>query len=415
MLVVKKIPNAAWLFEPELQSLLSCLNQGEEEARIVGGAVRNSFLGEQVSDIDIATTCLPQMVCIRAQACGFRAIPTGLDYGTITVVGADQTYEVTTLRADISPDGRRTKVEFSRDWAEDAARRDFTINALYCDCTGALYDYVGGVLDIEQRQIRFIGEAQARVKEDYLRILRFFRMFAYYGHGRPDKDGLKACARLKHGLEYLSRERIWAEFAKLLAAPDPARTLLWMRQTGILTLILSLSEKWGIDAIHGLLGVEKQMGWAPDPLLRLMSLIPPDATRLRMLNGRFSLSNKQKNRLQAWAQLADVVPIRNNSHLEVLLYKRGRRALCDYLALSMAQAEISGDGERFTQAKAFYCHAAGWACPSFPLRGEDLLAHGFSAGPMLGKKLRDLETLWVETGFCWGREQLLATLGSSTP
>ena len=191
---------ADWLADKHLQRLLAALTEGGEEARIAGGAVRNTLMGQPVADIDIATTCLPSETIRRAEAEGFKAVPTGIEHGTITVVAGGKPYEITTLRADVETDGRRAKVSFGRDWKLDAERRDFTINALYAEADGTVVDLVGGIADIEARRLRFIGDAEARIREDYLRILRFFRFFAWYGEGRPDAEGLKACARLKEGL-----------------------------------------------------------------------------------------------------------------------------------------------------------------------------------------------------------------------
>lgn len=246
---------ADWLNDAPLQALLQALvGEGDEEARVVGGAIRNTLLGQAVADIDIATTALPATTVERAKAAGFKTVPTGIEHGTVTVVANGRPFEVTTLRQDVETNGRHAKVKFGRDWKADAERRDFTINALYCDADGSILDLVGGIADIGSRTLRFIGDAESRIEEDFLRILRFFRFFAWYGDGRPDAAGLRAATRLKAGIEQLSAERIWAEMRKLLAAPDPSRALLWMRQTGVLSLVLPESEKWGIDAIHGLTG-----------------------------------------------------------------------------------------------------------------------------------------------------------------
>jgi len=229
------IAGAPWLEQQGLQSLLEVLNEGGEEARIAGGAVRNTLLGEAVTDVDIATTTVPEETIRRAKRAGFKVVPTGYEHGTVTVIANGKPYEVTTLRADVETFGRRARVVFGRDWKADAERRDFTINALYAEADGGVVDFVNGLADLETRRLRFIGEPEQRIREDYLRILRFFRFFAWYGSGRPDAEGLKACARLKDQLSSLSAERIWMELKKLLSAPDPSRALLWMRQTGVLT------------------------------------------------------------------------------------------------------------------------------------------------------------------------------------
>ncbi len=207
-----------------LRNLLTILNQDGEEARIAGGAVRNALIGESISDVDIATTCLPDEVKRRVEAGGFKCVPTGIAHGTVTVIVEGVPYEVTTLRADMVTDGRRAEVAFGRDWKTDAERRDFTVNGLYADLDGKVIDLVGGIADIKSRTIRFIGDPEARIREDHLRILRFFRFFAWYGKGRPDAEGLKACARLKETVNNLSAERVWSELKKLLSAPDPSQS-----------------------------------------------------------------------------------------------------------------------------------------------------------------------------------------------
>ncbi|MGN6464543.1 MAG: CCA tRNA nucleotidyltransferase, partial [Rhizobiaceae bacterium] len=282
---------ADWLSGEKLQRLLEALSEKGEEARIAGGAIRNALLGAAVTDIDIATTTLPEETMKRAKAAGFKAVPTGIEHGTVTVIAGGKPYEVTTLRADVETDGRHARVAFGRDWKADAERRDFTMNALYAKADGTIVDLVGGLADIESRTLRFIGDPEARIREDFLRILRFFRFFAWYGKGRPDGEGLKACARLKEGLDRLSAERVWSELKKLLSAPDPSRALLWMRQAGVLTTVLPESGNWGIDAIHALVKAEADLGWDADPMLRLEAIVPPDAARMKTLGARLKLSN----------------------------------------------------------------------------------------------------------------------------
>ena len=298
---------ADWLVTPTLQTLLAALSGEDEEARIVGGAVRNACLGRAVSDIDIATTTVPDTTVARAEAAGFRTVPTGIAHGTVTVITPERPFEVTTLRRDIETDGRHAIVHFGRDWQADADRRDFTINALYARADGTIVDLVGGIEDLNSQTLRFIGDAATRIEEDYLRILRFFRFFAWYGEGRPDAAGIRACTRLKEGLEGLSPERVWQELKKLLGAPDPSRALLWMRQTGVLTKVLPETEKWGIDAIHPLVEAEHELNWAPDPMLRLAALVPPDPARLTEMARRLRFSNAERDRIVAFAH-AEPVP-----------------------------------------------------------------------------------------------------------
>jgi poly(A) polymerase len=395
------VGGAAWLGEPDLQRLLGALARDGEEARVVGGAVRNALMGLDVTDIDVATTTTPDETVRRAEAAGFRAIPTGAEHGTVTVITGGRPVEVTTLRADVETDGRHARVVFGRDWKRDAERRDFTINALYAKPDGSVVDLVGGLADLEDRRLRFIGDPAERIREDYLRILRFFRFFAWYGNGRPDAEGLKACVRLKEGLARLSAERVWAELRKLLAAPDPARALLWMRQASVLTAVLPESEKWGIDAVHGLVDAERRHGWAPDALLRLAAIIPPDVARIEALADRLKMSGAEANRLREWASTLLPAADIGTAALRRLLYAGAAGGYRDRLRL----ASTSG---RDAQAyRAMSIEAESWTAPSMPVSGSDLKALGLLEGPRLGAVLRELERLWVESDFTLDRGTLL--------
>lgn len=406
---------ASWLNVPSLQQLLAALSEGGEEARVVGGAVRNTLLGEPVGDIDIASTTLPEETKARAESCGFKVVPTGIDHGTVTVVAHGAPYEVTTLRADVETHGRQATVAFGRDWRIDAERRDFTVNALYVRANGDVVDHVGGLADIEARILRFIGDAETRITEDYLRILRFFRFFAWYGKGRPDAAGLKASAKLKSHLQTLSAERVWSELKKLLRAPDPSRALLWMRQSGVLTQILPESEKWGIDAIHALVRSEQDLGWKPDALSRLQAIVPPDAARMAELGKRLRLSNADKSRLEAWALTELPKPELSQTGLMKLIYGGSRQALIDRIkqALASARAEAENDNQAMMRAGQYsrLLDIAETAdIPVFPLSGADLMKLGFEKGPELGKQLKALEAAWLASGFELTKENLLATL-----
>ncbi|HWT61965.1 MAG TPA: CCA tRNA nucleotidyltransferase [Ochrobactrum sp.] len=406
---------ADWLRSKPLQALFTALNRDGGEARVVGGAVRNTLLGTKVSDIDLATTHLPQDIVRLAQEAGFKPVPTGIEHGTVTVVVQGHPFEVTTLRKDIETDGRHAKVAFGTDWKADAERRDFTINALYATVDGEVIDLVGGLADIETQTLRFIGDAEARIREDYLRILRFFRFFAWYGSGRPETDGLRASARLKDGLDQLSAERVWSELKKLLAAPDPSRALLWMRQAGVLTAILPESEKWGIDSIHGLVRTEGDLGWPVDALLRLESMIPPDTARVDAMGKRLKMSNAERARLEAWARADAIKPEMSEQALKKLVYRGSKQAVLDRIQLSYAQArnEAIGSDEAMIRAggyarllEAVQSHEA----PVFPVTGGDLLRLGVEKGPVLGEKLRELETLWIDSGFSLDHGALLDKL-----
>jgi tRNA nucleotidyltransferase/poly(A) polymerase len=407
-----QIAGADWLARDELQRLLNALSADGEEARVAGGAVRNALLAEPVSDIDIATTNLPDETVRRSEAAGFKAVATGVEHGTITVIAGGKPYEVTTLRADVETDGRRAKVRFGRDWKEDAQRRDFTINALYAEADGTVVDLVGGLADIETRRLRFIGDAEDRIREDYLRILRFFRFFAWYGTGRPDAEGVKACVRLKEGLDQLSAERVWSELKKLLSAPDPSRALLWMRQAGVLTRVLPESEKWGIDAIHPLVRAELELGWTPDPLLRLMAIVPADLERMAGLAERLKLSNADAERLSHWARTAPMVSTLPEDAFARLLYRGDRRGFIHRLRLALASARARGveDNKALIEAgglSRLLAYAEQWQKPEFPIRGRDLAGLGVDDGPRMGELLRELENQWVDSGFSQDRGALL--------
>lgn len=404
---------APWLEHPALQALLAALNAGDETARIVGGAVRNALLGEAVSDIDVATTTLPPITIERLNAAGFKTIPTGIEHGTITAVQGNFIAEVTTLRADIETDGRHAKVIFGRDWQADAERRDFTINALYCEADGTILDWVDGLKDIPTRTIRFIGDASTRIEEDYLRILRLFRFFAQYGSGRPDAEALKAAAKLKSGLAHLSAERIQAEMLKLLYARDPSRALLWMRQTGVLTAILPESEKWGIDSIPDLIATEEALHWPTDALLRLIAITPMMPERRQTLVDRWKLSNRAKDRLLAHAAIAPLSPEISELTLKKRLYSENIQAIMDHLKISLAHARakaVRDDAALHNAAKlnALLKIAESFEKPTFPLKGADLIANGLEAGPQLGHKLQKAEAAFVESNFKLDKDALLA-------
>lgn len=403
---------APWLTNPHLQKLLSALSANEEQARIAGGAVRNALFGEPVSDVDIATTNLPEEAARRAAEAGFKVVPTGIEHGTVTVVADGVPYEVTTLRDDIETDGRHAVVRFGRDWQRDAERRDFTINALYADADGTVIDLVGGLADINARRLCFIGDAETRIREDYLRILRFFRFFAWYGSGRPDAEGVKACARLKDGLERLSAERVWSELKKMLGAPDPSRAMLWMRQSGVLSKVLPESEKWGIDAIHALVAAEKDLHWKPDPMLRLEAIIPPDAPRMVELATRLKMSTREADRLKGWALEAPLKADAADLSLRKRLYFGDAQGVTDRLALAVVstRSKAVSDDDALREAAGFSRQlkiAREWKKPTLPIKGSDLIELGIPTGPEMGETIRALESVWADSGFVMERAALL--------
>ncbi|MFD0915773.1 CCA tRNA nucleotidyltransferase [Pseudahrensia aquimaris] len=398
----------SWLHSPALQELLALLNSDGGEAKIAGGAVRNSLLGEAIKDVDVATTLIPADVTMRLEEAGHRAIPTGIDHGTVTALIDGETFEVTTLRKDIDTDGRHATVTFGTDWLEDAERRDFTMNALYLEADGTVFDPLGGYGDLMARNVIFIGMAEKRIEEDYLRILRFFRFFAWYGTFRPDAKGLMACTRLKDGLDDLSAERIWQELSRMLAAPDPSRALLWMRQTGVLSKVLPESENWGIDAIHGLVEAEQELGWDADAVLRLMSIIAPMEDKVAGLAERLKLSNKVRDRLIAWAGQESLPKKQSKQEFDAMLYRSNVQAVSDRIRLDCATAIGKNDEKRSTKLAKRLKRIAKWERPELPVRGQDLLDAGMKPGPQIAQTLTRLEEVWIASGFKASREFLLA-------
>lgn len=400
------LSDADWLKDAVLGRVFEALTREGGEARIAGGAVRNALLREDVSDIDIATTEPPDRVMALASRAGFGVHPVGLEHGTVllSAPGADppRTFEVTTLRVDVETFGRHARVAFTDDWEADARRRDFTINALYCDRTGRVFDPVGGYPDILARRVRFVGDPEARIREDYLRILRFFRFHARYGEGAPDAAGLAACVALQAGLERLSAERIRAEFLKLLLAHGAAATLVIMRDTGILARILPFPADTvrfaRMAAIDGARGLE------PDPMLRLAALSPPGTRDVE----RMRLTNSERARLKGLAEATPPSPRLREPERRIVLHHLGRQAFADAVRLAWAGEAGATDPTAWLDLLAL---ADRWTPPPFPVTGADLLARGLEPGPEVGRTLRMLEDWWIASGFTADKSALLARLG----
>lgn len=406
------IKNAAWLFESSLVQIFDAIENAGGEVRVVGGAIRNTLMQEVVGDVDLCTTLLPEETVQALESANIKAIPTGLEFGTITGVANSVAFEITTLREDVETDGRHAVVKFGKDWTKDALRRDLTINALYCDREGKLYDPLEVMGDLIKREVRFIGEASERIEEDYLRILRFYRFFAWYGTGRPDASGLKACAKLKDSLKDISVERVWIELKKTFAANDPSRALLWMRTTGVLNLVLPESEKWGIDLIPTLMGVEEQYGFEIDPMLRLMAVIPPRDDVVDALSTRLKLSGAETKRLLMWTKTPKIEQSVERKSLEKFFYENDEQAVLDVLQLDIATLKGRGESsaDALKTALGFLGKAQKWQRPQLPVRGKDLLALGQEAGPNIGKTIRALEAKWVESGFKLSKDELLESV-----
>ncbi len=386
------------LEEGPLARALQALDGKGEETRLVGGAVRDLALGEKPGDFDLATTARPETVMKRARAAGFGVAPTGLAHGTVTVVVEGRPFEVTTLRRDVETDGRRAKVAFGRDFAADALRRDFTINALSLARDGTVYDYAGGLADLAARRVRFIGDARQRIREDYLRILRFFRFSARYGRGALDADGFLAAVQEREGLAILSRERVRAELLKLLTAPRASDVVTAICEAGLLSPLLgSLTDP---ARFRHLAAIEASRGGAPDALLRLAALclrIVEDAERLRE---RLRLSNAEFDRL---AILAAGLPGLHGfpvpppfGALRLLMFERRRQGALDALSIAHAESGAAADDCRFAAAYRFLGETPE---PTLPITGADVLARGVAGGRRVGAILKTFQALWIRAGF----------------
>jgi poly(A) polymerase len=398
-----RIADKAWLTEGALGKLMVALDRDGEEARVVGGAVRNILMGEPAGDIDVATTALPDEVMRRAQAAGFKAVPTGIEHGTVTIVVDHRPFEVTTLREDVETFGRHATVRFGRDWRADAARRDFTINALSLSRDGVVHDYVGGLADIAVRRVRFIGQASARIAEDYLRVLRFFRFHASYGVGLPDPEGLHACIAARDKLDRLSRERVRMELIKLLVAAHAVPTLAVMAEVGLLGPVLG-----GVPYLAGMSNmakVEAACALAPDPVRRLGALavmVVEDAERLWQ---RLRLTNAEHERLASMADGWWQVTPTDEAAGRALLYRLRPERFTDRVLLAWARSEA---GAADPQWHAIATLPQRWRAPGFPIKAAHLMARGIEKGRGLGAALAQAERAWIARGFPGDKAALAA-------
>ena len=387
--------DAVGLNQQPLSRVLEMLDCDGEEARIVGGAVRNALMGLPVGEVDIATTALPKEVARRASAAGFKPVPTGIEHGTVTVVASGIPFEVTTLREDIETYGRKAKVAFGRDWKRDAERRDFTINALSMSRDGAVHDYMNGLPDIAARRVRFVGDPATRIAEDYLRILRLFRFHASYGEGNIDPAGLQASIAARAGLETLSRERVRMEMMKLLAAPRAAATLQVMADAGILLNVIGGVPR--VDAVANMAVAEAALGVTHDPVRALAALgvtITEDAQRLWQ---RMRLSNAEEARLSSMADgWWRISPAMDEPHARVMLYHLKPEHYLDRVLLAWARSDHTSDDAEW---RALARLPQRWTAPVFPLKAADFIARGVEKGPALGKALAAAEANWIAAQF----------------
>ena len=380
-----RLDAAKWRARRGMAPLLDALGAGDGLTRYVGGAVRDDLLELPTNDVDVATRLRPDDVVERLRAAGIKAVPTGIEHGTITAVSDGQPVEVTTLRRDVSTDGRRATVAFSDDWEEDAARRDFTINALSADpVTGEVFDYFGGSADLKERRVRFIGSPLQRIAEDHLRILRFFRFHARFGLGDPDVDALEACTERANDLMALSRERIADELLKLLGLPDPAPTLAIMLERQILRPVVPEIEAAGIKSLESLIAAERAAGAPAEPLRRFAALLPRDPLAAEKIAARLKLSNKARKRL-ACAANPETGP-----SSRALAYRTGTECAADRLLLAGKPLEAAAILQ--------------WTVPKLPISGGALIARGMTEGPIVARTLKAIEDRWVEAGFPQGAE-----------
>jgi tRNA nucleotidyltransferase/poly(A) polymerase len=386
------LANAGWLTESAVSRIFALFEKGGEEVRVVGGAVRNALMGIAVGEIDFATTALPEKTVVLAGAAGIKAVPTGIDHGTVTLVLAGHGYEVTTLREDIETDGRHAIVRFGRDWKADAERRDFTVNALSVDSAGTIHDPVGGYPDIAARRIRFIGDAERRIAEDRLRLLRLFRFHAEYGEGAIDPDGLSAAIRARNGLRDLSAERIGQEMRRLVVAPRAALTATLMQESGVLPVVLA-----GIgylDQFTRLAEFEQNVGAGAAVAPRLVALACRTADDVMRVAERLRLSNADRDRMAAAIDAAKMFATPpDERHARHALYRLGPEAYRDGIAY--AAASRGSDDPAYA---ALYALPQKWTAPVFPLSGRDVLALGIT-GPAVGETLRAIEAWWIEGDF----------------
>lgn len=377
------LPDAEWRHRPGLDDLLAALEAKAGHARFVGGAVRDGLLGLPVSDLDIATTLEPADVVDRLRAAGIKVVPTGIDHGTVTAVIAGWPVEITTLRRDVSTDGRRATIAYTDDWREDASRRDFTINALYADpFSGEVTDFFDGVADLQARRVRFIGAAEERIAEDHLRILRYFRFLARFGQGEPDPDAYAACRAAANSLMALSRERIADELLKLLAVDAPLSSVKLMIDGGILAAVLPEIDQGGLERLKALIPREQAAGVAASPLRRLAALLPPDPRIADNVGARLKLSKKARKRITLALEAPDA-----GSSPRAIGFRIGVEGAIDQMLLDQHRPVDTIGALK------------DWTPPQLPIGGGALISLGLSPGPDVAAALGEVQRIWVEEGF----------------
>ncbi len=402
------LAGAEWLERHATRTVLALLNRDGHEARAVGGTVRNALMGVPVTDVDVATTATPEEVMRRAEEAGVKAVDTGSEHGTVTLVPDHEPIEVTTLRQDVETYGRHARVTFTRDWASDARRRDFTMNALYAGPDGTVYDPLGGYADLKARRVRFIGDPHERIREDYLRILRFFRFEAEYGARETppeamDAEALAAIEQESEGLERLSGERVHTELVRLLAARSAGRSLRTMMDTGVLVRLLSGAPR--LTAFARVQAIQRSRGFTADPMVRLAALAVRVEEEAERLARDLRLSNAERDELVALPRAAR----RLDAGMALLdakaaLYRLGPKVYRGGVLLAWSDARAEVEDAAWS---ALFALPEEWTPPAFPLKGSDLLALGMKPGPEVGDALRALEQRWIEGDFAADRDTLM--------
>ncbi len=405
--MTETLPPQPWMTAPRTRAVMAALAAAGGEARFVGGCVRDALLKRTIGDIDIATTLSPDQVTAALKAAGLRAAPTGIAHGTITAIAEGEPFEITTLRRDVETDGRRAVVAFTADWAEDAARRDFRLNALYLDPDGALYDPTGGGIgDARAGRIVFVGDPETRIREDYLRILRFFRFNAWFGRGDADAAGLAACAALKEGVKTLSGERVSKELLKLLAAEDPRSAVRLMAASGVLSALLP--EAGGLKRFDTLVEIETEQLFEADADLRLAALLPDDRGAAAAVARRLRLSNALRDRLLvACSDDLRLVSWMSPREVRRAIYRLGAPAFKDRVKLAWAGSDRP---VTYNQWRMLYVYADAWTPPPFPLDGAEIMAAGVPEGPLIGQVRREVEDWWIDLDFTDDKMALLERL-----
>ena len=396
-----RIEPQAWMVEPATLDVLDALAAGGAQARFVGGAVRDALLGRPIGDIDIATPAPPERVIEALEKRRIKAVPTGLDHGTVTAIAGTplRHFEITTLRRDVETYGRRARVAFDVDWAADAARRDFTINAIFLDPDGTVHDPVGGLADLRARRVRFVGDPATRISEDVLRILRYYRFEARFGTGLGDPPARVACRAMASLLPTLSNERVAQELVRLLETSDPVGALRMMQEDGVLSVVLP--EALWFDRLRHLIAIEEE----PDPLRRLAALIEIDGAGAIALAERLRFSNAWRDRLRGLAPPWGIDPSKDISAQRRALYRLGAERYRDIALLLAAEGAMSRD--RLADLLAL---ARDWTPPVFPLAGRDIAAFGVPPGPRVGRLLDAVLAWWEAGDFSADRAACLAHL-----